>query len=163
MQKILLVILFSGLMAGAFAQKSCSIKKAYAFYTISVPGMIMKDDNGNDVRPTPSVERIIYMECSGTKAPVIEALLYNNTILKTTVTKTETGTITVGRKPNTEKDYTLTAGKGNTIWNIVVQQADGNTAVGEGCKNIIIKSRSGNKVCRYNINKETELMGLPNY
>ena len=163
MKKILLGILLSGSIAGAFAQNSCNIKKAYAFYTVSVPGMIMKDDNGNDVRPAPSVERIIYIECSGTKTPVFEAISYNNIMLKTIVTKTETASITVGKRPNTEKDYTLKAGKGNTIWKIVVQQADGNTAVAEGCKNIIIKSRSGTKVCRFNINKETELMGLPNY
>lgn len=165
MQKILLSILLNLSMACSIAQKSCSIKKAYAFYTVSVPGMIRKDDNGNDVRPTPSVERIIYLECSGTKAPVFEAILYNNIILKATVTKTETATatITVGRKPNAEKDYILTAGKGNTIWKVLLQPTDERTRVAEGCKNIIIKSRTGSKVCRYNINKETELVGIPNY
>ncbi len=163
MLKILLGILLSGSMTGSFAQKNCSIKKAFAFYTVSVPGMIRKDDNGNEVRPTPSVERTIYMECSGTKAPVLEAILYDNIILKTTVTKAETAMITVGRKPNAEKDYTLTAAKGNTIWKVLLQPADEKTAVAEDCKNIIIKSRSGSKACRYNINKEAELVGLPNY
>ena len=65
------VILFAiGLTA--FGQNNCNIKRGYAFYTISMPGMIMRDDNGNEVPAIPNEERCIYLECKGTKMPLIE-------------------------------------------------------------------------------------------
>ena len=43
------------------AQTKCNIKKAYAFYTVSMPGMQMADENGNPIPPKPNIDRLLYI------------------------------------------------------------------------------------------------------
>ena len=53
-------------------------KKAYAFYTVSIPGVQMADENGNPVPPKPICGTVYLFEWSGSKNPEIETVLYNN-------------------------------------------------------------------------------------
>ena len=141
MKKLLFLFLLSNCVTISFAQTTCSIKRAYAFFTVNMPGMIMKDDKGNDVAPTPAVERFIYVECSGTKAPVIEKVLYNSLPLITTVTRAESSVIAVSKRFEDGQDYKLTPAKGYTLWKVELQPVNDQAPVKQGCRNIIIKSK----------------------
>ena len=147
----------------AVAQNACYIKRADAFFTVNMPGMIMKDDAGNDVRPTPTIERIIYIECVGKKAPLIASVNYNNTMQLSALKKTVGKIIYIGKRADNSNDIKMIAGKGNTIWKIEFNPANEKTGIKTGCKNITIISRAGTKQCTYNLNTETELAGLPRY
>lgn len=163
MKKTLLTIFLFAIVFTSCGQNNCSIKRGYAFYTVSMPGMIMRDDNGNEVAPIPSVQRFIYIECSGTKMPVIETVLYDNISLKTAITSAIGSTVTVGKNFQHGEDYKLTAARGNQFWKIDLYPVDDKQLVKRQNNNIIIKSKEKSKLCKFYIYKETELMTLPRY
>ncbi len=163
MKKIVLAISFLAILFTSCGQNNCTIKRGYAFYTVSMPGMIMRDDNGNEVAPIPSVQRFIYIECSGTKMPLIETVLYDNIPLKTTITSAIGSTITVGKNFQHGEDYKLTAARGNQFWKIDLYAVADKPFDKRQNKNIIIKTKEKSKLCKFYIYKETELMTLPRY
>jgi hypothetical protein len=155
---ISLFLLVPVLIAGA--QTTCNIKKAYAFYTVSMPGMQMADENGNPIDPKPDIRRFIYIEWSGIKDPQIETVLYNNKPLPATITPVKGNTVIPGDNYGNNKDYKISSKKGNSLWRIELQPEADNSTPGQGCKNIIIKTK-GTKVCSFKLIKETQLMTLP--
>ncbi len=162
--------LFALLLAGTicFGQTNCNIKKAYAYYTVSVPGVQMADENGNPVPPKPYIARFIYIECNGSKIPGIKTVLYNKFPLSFSVMRVKEKTVSVGNKPNgyqveNNRVYTITAKRGNTLWKIDLEPVAGKPMVETDCKNIIIKTKDSDKVCKFKLQKETQLMTLPRY
>ena len=166
MKRSLLSILLVAFFLVSCAQNNCNVKRGYAFYTMSLPGMIMKDDNGNDVPPVINIERFIYIECVGTNMPVIQSVLYNNSEYKPAITRVTEKTVSVGRMQASGEGmgvYKLTARKGYTLWKIDLQPANDNTNVKQDCKNIIIKTTDKGKICKFYIYKEILLASLPRY
>ena len=151
------------LTAIAFSQSSCVIKRAYAYYTLSMPGMIFTDDKGNPVDPVPSITRTVFIECSGNKMPVIDNILYNNIPQKNELSRVQGPKVIVGKHQENGHDFELTGQKGYTLWKVDIYPADENKRVSQDCKNIIIKSRSGKKSCKTILYKETALMPMPRY
>jgi hypothetical protein len=152
------------LLAGfsAFAQSSCTVKKGYAYYNVSMPGAQMADENGNPIPPKPIITRIIYIEYSGAKAPEIKTVLYNNTALNYTVTKLKEKTVTVGDKEFNPKNI-ITARKGYSFLQIDLQPFEGKTMPAVNCRSIIIKSKTGGKTCTLNIRGEKVFLTPPRY
>lgn len=163
MKKILLSISLLAFILVSCAQSNCGIKRAYAFYTVNMPGMVMKDENGREVRPEPNIERFIYIEYTGAKMPLIETILYNNIHYTTTLTRVEGMIVSAGKKVPGGQDFTITCSKGNTLWKIDLAAANENAKAKENCKNIILRYKTGNKPCKNYIYKETEITGLPRY
>jgi hypothetical protein len=161
MKRIVTSLTLIAFVLFSYGQNSCVVKRGYAFYIVNMPGMIMKDDNGRDVQPTPNIERFIYIECSGSKMPVIESILYNNSPMTTTITRVEGAEISAGKKTGGGGEYKLSAKKGNTLWK--ADLANDKIQIKPDCKNIIIKTKAGGKFCKTYIYKETELEGIPRY
>lgn len=65
MKKVFLIVMFSAEILTACAKTKCNIKKAYAFYTVSMPGLQMVDENDNAVPPVHPIERFICIESKG--------------------------------------------------------------------------------------------------
>ena len=153
-------------MVAAFigqAQTNCNIKKAYAFYTVSVPGMQMVDENGNPIPPKADITRFIYIECLGTTKPQIKTVLYNNKDLFATVTAAVEKTVIPGGDLGNNKDFKITATKGYSVWKIELQPHGDNQMPGQDCKNIIIQLKVKGKTCSFKLAKETELTTLQRY
>ena len=163
MIKALLTFLFFLNAAVSFSQSPCVIKGANAFYFSSMPGMIRKDDKGNDLTPLPIVERFIYIECTGKEMPRIESVLYDDIKLVPSVKKTSGRVVAVGKRADTGKEITITARKGYTLWKIALEPTGENGGFKMDCKNINIINSIGTKACKYNLKKETALMTLPRY
>ena len=162
MKPLIISCLFLTATFHCFAQSNCNIKKAYAYYNVSMPGTQMVDENGNPIPPKPNITRLIYVEYSGTKMPDIKAVLYNSTSLSFSAVAITAKTISVGYKelnPNNK----ITAKKGNNLLEIRLQPEEGKTMAETGCRNIIIKSKQGSKLCKFYVTGEKEFFSLPNY
>lgn len=154
------------IMVSAFichAQTGCNIKKASAFYTVSVPGIQMVDENGNAIPPKADIVRFIYIECFGKTKPEIKTVLYNNKNLPATVTAVKEKTVIPGGDLGNNKDFKITANKSNSLWKIELQPQADNSMPGQNCKSIIIKMKVKDKTCSFKLSKETELMTLQRY
>ena len=154
------------LMVAAFignAQTNCNINKAYAFYTVSVPGAQMADENGNPIDPKVDIGRFIYIECFGTIRPEIKTVLYNNKALSATLTAVKGRTVIPGSELSENNNSKITSKKGNSLWKIELQAEGNNSMPGQDCKNIIIKIKVKGKTCSFTLLKETQLMILPRY
>jgi hypothetical protein len=158
MKKILLIIMGSAAIVSTDAQDKCGIKKAYAFYTVSMPGVQMTDGKGNPVEAIPFTDHFIYIECKGTTKPVIESVVFNNKLTLQAVVKMVEGKKLSAGKRN-DKDYMITAKKGNTLWKLEILPPKDKPVVIQNAKDITIKGKG----CDYHLTKETELASIPRY
>ena len=147
----------------SFAQTKCNIKKAYAFYTVSLPGAQMVDENGNPIPPKPEITRFIYIEFVGTGKPKIETVSYNNRPLSATLVAVKGRSVIPGIEFTKNNNFKIVASKYNALWKIELQPQDGNSMPGQDCRNIIIKTRVKGKSCTLKLIKETQLETLPRY
>jgi len=164
MQKRILLALFtcfSFLCAGA--QNTEKIERAYAFYKVTMPGIMPVDENGQPREMPANIERFIYIECRGTQMPRVTEVLYNNTAFTATITGLKDGRILVGKKAENGQDVQLLAKKGNRFWMISLQPANNKPQPPQGSKQVIIKSRIGSKPYKFYLYKETQLETLPSY
>ena len=163
MKKSLLSILILAFVHVTYAQTKCNIKKAYAFYTVNMPGVQMVDENGNPVTPVPQIERFIYLEWKGVKAPEIENVYYNTSNFTMSLTKVEGSSISVGEKWGNNQPKTIKSSIGYSLWKIEVSPMEDKIPVAIDCKNILLKIKSAGKSCAYKIFKESQVAGLPRY
>jgi len=148
--------------SASFAQSHCTVKKAYAYYNVSMPGVQMADENGNPIPPKPNITRFIYVEYSGSKMPDIKSVLYNNIALDYTVVGVKAKTVSIGdKKLNPGK--AITAKKGNSFLQINLQPFEGKTMPDTDCKNIIINSKAAGKLCKFYVTRETAFATPPRY
>jgi len=162
MKIFFLPVFLLAVFSSAFAQTGCAIKKAHAWYTVSMPGTMMTDENGNPIQPTPHITRFIYVEYSGTKLPEIKSVLYNKTSLDFTVEKVKEKTVFIGDK-NLNPGKMLTVRKGNTFLKINLHPFEGKAMPDADCKNIIINSKIYGKPCKYFLAVEKQFETLPGY
>ncbi len=163
-KKILSVIVLVACIMAAEAQVKCNLNKAYAWFTVSIPGTQMVDENGNRVPPVPQVNRFIYLDWKGMNKPVIETVYYNNIAFTATVEKAESNTVSVGKDLDSEKNIVIKAKKGYTFWKLELQPVVDKPQDPASCKNIVIKLKLAGKVCTYKIAAgETQLYSPPRY
>jgi type 1 fimbria pilin len=117
------------------------IQKAQAFYTVSFPGMAMKDENGNTINPEPIIDRFIYIECRFNGKPKIDSVFYNSILFTAAVADKAETAATVGIKSENGNPVKFIPKKGNKVWKIYLTQIAGNTSLHEAVKKIIIKGR----------------------
>jgi hypothetical protein len=133
-----------GLLAAVILCSSCDaqiypIQKAQAFYTVSFPGMAIKDENGNTINPEPIIDRFIYIECKFNGKPKIDSAFYDGILFTAAVADKAETAITVGIKSENGKPVKFIPKKGNKVWKVYLTEAAGNTLPHEAVKKIIIK------------------------
>ncbi len=162
MKLLILSSLFLTATFYCFAQNAGTIKKAYAYYSVSMPGMQMADENGNPIDPKPNITRFIFVEYSGTKMPDIKEVLYNASQLSFSIVDVKEKTVSIGDK-TLNPNNSISAKKGNSLLKIELQPADGKTMPDTACKNIIIKSKLGSKLYKFYVTGEKQFATLPRY
>lgn len=158
---ILSLVIF--LVASSFAQNAPKIQRAYAFYTMSTPGIAMADEKGNTINPPPIIERFMYVECPGTKPPEIRYAAYNKVEYNSTITKVNERVIHVGKKEAGGKDVVLTAGKGNSFWKLDLQLTADSPKAPKEVSSIYIYGRSNKRGYNFHLYTETRLMTPDRY
>jgi hypothetical protein len=155
MKKILGVLLLGIIASCSNAQYR--IQKAQAFFTMAMPGMQMKDINGNAVDPEPIIERFIYIECKFNGKPKVDSVLYNGVFCPSVVADIAETVFAVGIKNDNNKLITVTPKKGNRIWRIDVQPTTNKPVIPAAVKKITIKGRLGKIRFSYVLTAETQL------
>ena len=94
--------------------------------------------------------------------PDIKAVLYNAAKLSFSVVPVTSKMVSIGdQKLNPNNN--ITAKKGNSFLKIDLQPEEGKTMPDTDCKNIIIKSKQGSKLCKFYITGEKQFSSLPAY
>ena len=159
MKKNLSILMLAGFffMSG-FAQTAPKIQRAYAYYSMSMPGMIMQDDKGNPIDPVITIDRSMYVECQGTKMPEIRTITYDNILYKATITRVIERIIHLGKKAETGTEIVLTAKKGNSFWKLDLQLAKDTDKAPRESKHIVIQGRNNKRPYTFYLYNETRLM-----
>ncbi|MBL0056825.1 MAG: hypothetical protein IPP31_11725 [Chitinophagaceae bacterium] len=164
MKRSFLLILVSVFIHGdLFSQSGCGIKKAHAFYTVHMPGTIRVDEQGNQVRPDPLIERVIYLESVGNKMPVSLTVSYDNKTLKASLERVMENEVIAGKTVLNQTEYRIKATKGYSLWKLQLETAGEKSSAKPGCKRIILRFRSSGKWCKTYLYNERELEGMPRY
>lgn len=158
--KILFTIV---LMMTAFVTEAqvYKIQKVWAFVTESSPGRVMTDENGKEMKPTPMVERFLYIETNYKAAPQIEAVLYNGKTYQSSVTAVNDAKHLAGSIYSNGKPFYITPKKGNKLWRISIT-ANENLLRSNAVKLITLKGKLGNSSFKQTLYTETRLTG-PEY
>ena len=160
-KNMIILLLASFFVVTGSAQNTPLIKSAYAFYTVSIPGMAMTDDKGNIINPKPMTERFMYVEYSGTKPPVIAAVSYDKTRYSAIVTRVGEIPANIGKSQDNGRQFILIPRKGYSLWKVDLAIIDGNMPVPNKIKNITIVYRGTAHDRRspvFHVYKETQLM-----
>jgi len=156
MKQSLVSILFFTMTFSCIAQTN-AIQKAWAFYTISLPGREQTDLDGKNIKPQPVIERFIYIETNSKNKPAIDSVLYNSVLFITTIDSIKEKKITAGINAATGKPVVISPKKGNRVWMISLQQANGMVIAHEQLKKIVLKCRLGKASIKQVIANETQL------
>lgn len=158
MKKVFIFLLLCVAGSFGYAQSKCNINRAWAFYTVSYPGVQMVDENGNLIPPKPMIDRFIYIEWCGAKKPEIKEVLYNNRSYDAVLEKVDGSSVIPGKDLDPRNKTRITAAKCKKLWRLVLFQED--QIPEQGSKQIVIKTKSPG-ACVFKLSKETGLMTLP--
>ena len=160
---VIILVLASCFIATSFAQNAPKIQRAYAFYTMSTPGMAMTDEKGNTINPTPIVDHFIYVETPGIIKPDITNVSYNLSKYKVTVGRAETALVNVGKSSEMGKEITLRTHKGYSLWKIDLQLISPENDKKSDGVHISINGISNKRPYTFRIYRETQLITPDRY
>lgn len=159
MKKILFILICALGTTGLQAQSKCGINKAWAYYTVSFPGMQMSDENGNPVPPKPIIDRFIYIEwCGAKKKPDIKEVTYNDQDYEVVLEKVVGRSVVPGKDLSPENKTRIYVAKCANLWKLVLIPKD--KVPDPESKQITIKLKTSSK-CVMKLTKETQLKTLP--
>ena len=146
---------FLGLFA--MAQKKCTVINSKAIVVPIIPGMLMVDSNGNEVKPVITYNRKIYIITNCKTTPILKSTLYNSTSAKTSIKLIEAKKINVGMKVNAG-EIILKANNQQFIWEIVIDLGE-NIIEPNQIKSIIVNGTIDKKVFKLNL-KENNIQTI---
>lgn len=159
--KIFFTIGMALIVFSASAQ-SYKIQKAWAFVTESMPGVRpMTDENGKEIKPTPIIERFIFIETNYKAEPKIESVLYDGKQYQSTISVINEKKCQAGSIYSNGKPFYITPKKGNKLWRIVIT-TDAAMPASNEVKLITLKGKLGNSSFKQTLYSETRLTG-PEY
>lgn len=127
-----------------------------AFFTVSSPGTIMVDENGNAVGQW-FVNHFIYLQVKGNSKPEVTSLTYNGVPYSVQINKEMTDKISVGNNFNNNEAITLSATPGYSIWKISGLVKDEKRQLKSAADKIILKGSNGKQNFAYTMNGETQI------
>lgn len=154
----LVLLLATGFVAKAQVYK---IQKVWAVVTESAPGRVMTDENGKEVKPTPIMERFIYIETNYKTEPKIETVLYNGKTYQSSISAVTDIKHLAGSIYSNGKPFYITPKKGNKLWRISITSGETVLRSNEA-KLITIRGKLGNSSFKQTLYTETRLTG-PEY
>jgi hypothetical protein len=133
------------------------IIRAWAFYTVTLPGKAMIDDDGKRINPVPTTNRFIYIEYNSKLPLRVDSVWYTNDIY-TGVTEGLTGyKHTVGKRVRGQDSVTIAPRKTNTLLRVNLSPVQDKPVEPGAPKKILIKARIGKTVVRYLLFVETQI------
>jgi len=161
--KYLIILLAGFSFSTASAQTVCPVKRAYAFYTVNMPGTIRVDEQGNQVRPDPMIERVIYLEAAPTLKFLPDSVFYGDRFINGKSERVKGSQVNTGKQKSDGKNFIFQARKGFVLWKIQLETMGEKSGAALNCRRIVIRTRLGTKTCKFYVYRETELEGIPRY
>ncbi|MBS1512000.1 MAG: hypothetical protein JST86_14220 [Bacteroidetes bacterium] len=141
----------------AISHAQNKIQKARAFYTITLPGTQMVDDNGNKVNPPPGITRFILIECKYSSKPKIDSVWINNTAYPAALADEEEKGTNVGINAATGKTVFFSPRKGNHAWKVFINADQSPSPQHNAVKRILLKGSLGKTAFAVTITNEIQL------
>ncbi len=160
MKKVFLFLLLCVAGSFGYAQSKCNINKAWAYYTVTFPGIQMADENGNPIPPKPMIDRFIYIEWCGSKKPEIIEVLYNNRSFSAVLEKVDGKSVIPGKDLDPRNMTMISATKCKKLWKLILLPKEDDQIPEPGSKQIVIKTKLPG-ACVFKITKEIKLRTLP--
>lgn len=157
MKNLYLCFAFSFFILNANAQKNCSIVSSKAYATTIFHGMVMVDNDGNEIPQSNTYNRKIFITTTCNKAPIINSIVYNKAKAKSKVKPVTEKNIEIGND-NTGKKIILKVSKTNFLWEVEIDLGE-NSITTEKVKSIIINGINNNKTFKL-ILKEINIVPL---
>ena len=117
MQKLYFILLGLFFLTQGNAQLNCKAVKGYAYIIVTIPGNMPVDDNGNPTADRLHKERFIYFITICKLKPVINTVLYNNTVVKADSQPSYEKSFFATRRTD-QKTLLIKPGKGKYLWKI---------------------------------------------
>jgi hypothetical protein len=157
MKNLYLYLLFSFFIQISFAQKKCNIIYCKAYATTIFPGMVMVDNNGNEIPQQTTFSRKIYINTKCNIAPIVTNVLYDKIKAKCKVKAIFEKEIELGND-NAGKKIIVSSSKTNYLWEIEIDLGEINVTP-EKVKSIIINGTNNKKAFKL-ILKEINIVPL---
>jgi len=149
--------------SNSFAQNTCPVKRGYAFYTVNMPGTIRVDEQGNQVRPDPMIERVIYLEAASSLTFMTDSMTEGSRYIQASAGRFKGLEVNAGKQTADGKNFTFQARKGYVLWKLQLETMSERLGPALKCTRIVIRSQQRGKTCKFYLYKETELEGIPRY
>ncbi|MEQ1554248.1 MAG: hypothetical protein ABL929_08730 [Ferruginibacter sp.] len=157
-KNIIYTICFCLISFVGYTQNKKVIKSAKAFYKLTLPGMIKVNGNGQQITPTPSRERFIYIETFGKAKPILQKITYDALVYSFSLSNDDSTKTEIGIEPQSGKKIYLQPSKGNKLWKIYLVLKTGKENTTQKAKLITIKGIQNDAPFMYLIKNETELV-----
>jgi hypothetical protein len=161
MKKIISALLLLFFITNVFAQKTCSILSANAFYSVVMPGNMPVDKNGNPRKIKPNVSRTIFISSNCSASPVVSKIMYDNISAPFFIEKAKDDEVN-NLMDDANNKIKLNTPKSNFLWKITVVLSGG-ISIPEKPKVISIEWKQKNKTYKLPVKKEAQLATLPTY
>ena len=158
MKNLFLTIMFSFFVVFVAAQKKCTVINSKAIVVPIIPGMIMVDSNGNEVKNPITYNRRVYLVTNCKTVPVIKSILYNGFISKSIIKLVDSKNKNLGVIVN-GGEIVLKANNQQYIWEIFIDLGEKIIDPNQ-IKSIIVNGTIDKKVFKLNL-KESEIQTIP--
>ncbi len=137
--------------------KTCNIIFSKAYATTIFPGIVMADENGNEVPKKINYSRRMYVATSCNTAPIVTTVLYNKVKAKINVKPIVSKSIELGFDKDGKK-IEIKSGKSNFLWEIEIDLGENNIDT-NNVKSIILNGTLNKKAFKLNL-KEINIVPL---
>jgi hypothetical protein len=161
MKKIISTLMVTFFIANTFAQKTCSILNANAFYSVVMRGNMPVDENGMPRKVKPNLARTIFISSNCSSIPVVSKVMYDNISIPFFIEKTTKEEVS-NLMDDMNNKIKLNAPTSSFIWKITIVPSGG-VSVPENPKIISIQWKQKTNIKKLVLKKETQLATLPTY
>ena len=158
MRNIILFSIFGTfLFLNACVQTGSRIQKGMAYFQPSFRGIVLRDENGKEVRGDPDTARFIYLEVKGGLRPQIDSVIYGDKIYAAAIFPIQSSPEFIGKRKHTTESIRLQPVPGNTLWRLELSLIEKKRSLPGDDGRILLKGKNGKHTFQFVIRGEAEL------
>ncbi|MEO7265621.1 MAG: hypothetical protein ABIW38_11940 [Ferruginibacter sp.] len=161
-QYFVIIILLLWMPVACISQlRLATVPHSYAFFTVSVPGALQADENGNPINNF-ITSRFIYIETTGRQPLNIYSITSQGNKYKFTIEEESANPVIVGNNYTTNLPMKIKVAKTNCLWKVSYSPVSGKD-IAASLKNIIVSGKADGKSFKLVLPKDIQLAGAMLY